>query len=60
MTREDIDRFLSENKDIASSIKSIAEKYKLSVQKVSWQIYCVKAIIFLFISVQGCLKLQEL
>ena len=38
MTREDIDRFLSENKDIASSIKSIAEKYKLSVQKVSWQI----------------------
>ena len=37
-----------------------AEKYKLSVQKVSWQIYCVKAIIFLFISVQGCLKLQEL
>lgn len=60
MTREDIDRFLSENKDIASSIKSIAEKYKLSVQKVSWQIYCVKAIIFLFISVQGGLKLQEL
>ena len=30
MTREDIDRFLSENEDIASSIKSIAEKYKLS------------------------------